>query len=798
MERKHRKRMGNMILYLLSSAMILSAVPEMSLQAEQARETESETELSMEELYEIDGGDAEYWKYYDAQGNRIISQEIPVTRAGINNSESSDSGLKSPYNGNTYAVSDEYKIVHAIDVSKYNNQNCENENTDLDWDQVKANGVDAVIIRCGNRGYGTGGTMMTDPYFEENMEGALAAGLKVGIYIYSQAITSDEAVEEAEHCLTLCEDYLDQLDLPIVMDVEYAEPGGQLGGRLYNAGLTKAQQTELCLDFCRTIEDAGYQAMIYANKSMLTDDMNASEITDAGYQIWLARYNSSAGYTASPYVMWQYASNGSVSGIAGKVDVNFLYSAAMMDEAPVWNTVSWSRGENVRLSWQAVPGAEGYEIQRSEDSSNWSDAAWLQGSATICFTDEAADQDRTLYYRIRTWYTEDGNRKNGSWSDVLTVQMKPETPELVKLTAPDYKSLKLSWKTASNVDGFRIYRKIKGGSWSCIENNFTGTVYTDKTVDTGTTYYYTVRSYYLRDGKQILSDYDRNGLSGKAMLATPSMKSAASSAYNKIKVTWGAVDGAEGYRVYRKVSGGSWSVVADDLTDTSWTDSKAVTGTTYYYTARVFRIIKENKVLSGHESPGVSGKAVPSAPKLGKVSSVNYKKLKVTWSGVSGAGGYRIYRKTGDEGWKYLADVGSDVRSYTDEYKITCGKEYAYTVRAYRTVDGTRIYGKYDSKGISGKAIPSTPSVTLKSTEKGKVTISWNKISGANGYAVYRKNASSGNWTRIKTITSGSTVSYTTGADSGKTYYYTVRAYRTVNGSNVYSKYKDGISIKVK
>ena len=614
----------------------------------------------------------------------------------------SGSTLKSPFNGTTYTVMDGYKITHAIDVSKYNN---ENSDDNIDWSKVKAAGVESVIIRCGNRGYGTSGTLMTDPYFEENMQDALAADLKVGIYIYSQAITTSEAVEEAQHCLSLCGDYLTRLDLPIVMDVEYANPGGgDLGGRLYDADLSKAQQTSICKAFCKTIEDAGYQAMIYANKSMLTDDMNASELTDSGYQIWLARYNTSAGYTASPYTMWQYAENGEVSGIKGKVDVNFLYSSEDAGESPQWKSVSWMDNGSRKLSWSAVPGAEGYEIQRSLDQTNWSDITYLDGAASISYTDAAELKEEICYYRIRICYTENNEQKKGSWSEQIQAKLLPGTPKLIKLTAPDYQSLKL---------------------------------------------------------------------------------------------TWDAVSGADGYRVYRKESGGSWKRIKDDYTNTAYTDSTAVTGTTYYYTVRAYRLIDGEKVLSDYDKSGISGKAVLSTPKLDKVTSVNYKSLKVTWSGVSGAEGYRVYRKTLDESWKYVADVDSDVRSYTDGYKIPSGQKFTYTVRAFRVVDGTRVYSSYDKTGVSGTAIPSTPSFTLESAQKGKVKISWKKIDGATGYVVYHKTAS-GEWSRIKDITSGSTVSYTASDPSGQTYYYTVRAYRKTDNGNVYSKYKTGVSIKVK
>lgn len=104
--------------------------------------------------------------------------------------------MVSPYTGNTYTILSGYDLSHGIDVSKYQ--------TDVDWAAVKADGIDSVMIRCAFRGYGTEGTLVEDSSFTTHIEGALAAGLHVGAYIYSQAITEAEGQEEARKCLDLC------------------------------------------------------------------------------------------------------------------------------------------------------------------------------------------------------------------------------------------------------------------------------------------------------------------------------------------------------------------------------------------------------------------------------------------------------------------------------------------------------------------------------------------------------------------------------------------------------------------
>ena len=138
---------------------------------------------------------------------------------------------------------------------------------------------------------------------------------------------------------------------------------------------------------------------------------------------------------------------------------------------------------------------------------------------------------------------------------------------------------------------------------------------------------------------------------------------------------------------------------------------------------------------------------------------------------------------------------GSTV-SYSDT-SLTTGKIYHYKVRAYRTVDGNRVYSSYSSI-VSAKPLLSTPTITLSAGTK-KAYVKWKKISGASGYEIYRSTSKTGSYSKVKTITSASTVSYTnSGLTSKKTYYYKVRAYRTVSGKKIYSSYSSIKNIKVK
>lgn len=192
-----------------------------------------------------------------------------------------------------------------IDVSKWNKE--------INWSAVKSAGVDFAIIRCGYRGSSTG-SLVEDPYFLKNITGATEAGIKVGLYFFTQATTEVEAVEEASMAIMLANDY--QLDYPIFIDTEGA--GGN--GRADDLGVEA--RTAVCKAFSETIIAAGYQAGIYASKNWYENQLYAEELSD--YVIWMAQYSDSPTYEGD-YLLWQYTSKGSIDGINGNVDLNISY-----------------------------------------------------------------------------------------------------------------------------------------------------------------------------------------------------------------------------------------------------------------------------------------------------------------------------------------------------------------------------------------------------------------------------------------------------------------------------------------
>lgn len=223
---------------------------------------------------------------------------------------------------------------YGVDVAYYDNYK-ENSSKfeDIDWNKVRSSGRDFALIRMGYRTMEESGDLRPDDYVSKNhsqyrnLEGALKAGMKTGVYIFSQATTEQEAVEEANYLLASTKSYRDQLTLPYVMDYEIPTADS---GRLYDAHLTKAQATACVNAFARTIIAAGEKPMLYVGTNFINESLYPSQISD-DMDFWMARWvtpsqNRYALNYSGRYHFWQYYNQISVPGIpAPNVDGDVWY-----------------------------------------------------------------------------------------------------------------------------------------------------------------------------------------------------------------------------------------------------------------------------------------------------------------------------------------------------------------------------------------------------------------------------------------------------------------------------------------
>lgn len=207
--------------------------------------------------------------------------------------------------GEVQYLEDGQVISHkGIDVSKYQGT--------IDWNLVAQDGVEFAFIRVGNRGWGSNGTLMEDDRFDANIQGAQAAGIKVGVYFYSQAITEEELLEEVDLVLKKIAPY--NIECPVVYDVEkVSEDDGRMNY------LSTEERTRMTLLFCQAIENAGYKPMIYYNTEMGALMLDLVQLE--GYDKWFAAYTDTL-YYPYEYKVWQYSATGRVQGINKDVDMN--------------------------------------------------------------------------------------------------------------------------------------------------------------------------------------------------------------------------------------------------------------------------------------------------------------------------------------------------------------------------------------------------------------------------------------------------------------------------------------------
>lgn len=389
---------------------------------------------------------------------------------------------KSPFTSSTYTHNDifkNYNIYNGIDVSKYNGN--------INWDKVKKDGVDFVIVRVGYRGYGKSGTLCTDPNYKANIEGALAAGIKVGVYYFTEALTTDEAREEAKFCISKIKDY--NITLPVAIDYEYPTDGKNPIGRMYNAKLTKAEATANVKAFCATVKKAGYTPLVYANKSDLSSLINGKTIGNT-YKVWLANYTTKTTY-ANSYEYWQYTSSGKVNGITGKVDCNFWYTKKSIDTAETTSSPVITPTNTPKPT--AAPTVKPTAKPTAKPTVKPTVKPTAKPTATPAQT------------------------------------TKISAPKPFKAVSTS-KSITLKWTAPKNATGFEIYRKdFYDGKYKKVKtiNNVKTQKYVDSNVESYHEYYYKIRSVNSKSAKKLYSSYlslTVSAMQHKAAITTSSLK----------------------------------------------------------------------------------------------------------------------------------------------------------------------------------------------------------------------------------------------------------------------------------
>lgn len=493
---------------------------------------------------------------------------------------------------------------------------------------------------------------------------------------------------------------------------------------------------------------------------------------------------------------------GYVTKSSGKIvvgaDSNILTATPKLTAVTITGVTSQSY-KTALIEWQATSDKEDYyEIYRkAESESAYTKVATVEavdGTSDYSYTDKKLTTGTKYTYKIKSAKVNGSDIAYSSYSSKKSATIKPAATT-VKAVSKSYNSVKLTWSKVKGIEengyvtGYEIYRsKEKNGTYKKIATvkDGTKTSYTDKSLKTGTKYYYRIKAYCRVNKTNVYSNFSSK-VSVKPVPAATTVKKAVSSGYNSVTITWSKVKGTAsdgyvtGYAVYRSTSkDGKYKKIATIKSGSTqkYKDTNLSTGTKYYYKVKAYCKVSGNDVWSA-ASNVKAAKPIPSTPKISKVSSKNYNTLEITWNKVKGASGYKIYRSTKKDGnYSQVGKVKSGSTTSYQDTSLKTGKKYYYKVRAYTTnKKGKNINSQYSSV-VSGIAKPEK--VTgLKATPKNanRIVLTWNAVAGAKSYTVYRSTTADGTYKAIKKGITDTT--YTNKKlTSGTTYYYKVVAVR--------------------
>ncbi len=485
------------------------------------------------------------------------------------------------------------------------------------------------------------------------------------------------------------------------------------------------------------------------------------------------------------------------AGFTADSSTTFSVSFAVTVEnlpVPTMKSAEPTGADSIKITWTPVSGAEGYRIYRKSGTGSYKKVTDVAGSSKKSYTDTGRSLGTTYTYTVRAYY---GSRLSAS-QDGLSASTSDFQPVMKSAAVVSSTSIQVKWNSVSGAESYQLWRKTGDGKWKNIKST-TKTSYKDTGLACGTTYSYAVKAVV---GSKTTSR-DPNGISLQAAPVAPTLTGLSTRGKTSLVLQWESVEGADGYRVYRKNDAGRWVTVKKYTSALSYTDETVTYGTDYTYTVKAYTKVDGKRVWSARSEDGITGHTLSSkkvksgiaVPKLTSAKGTSYRRVTVSWEPVSGVDGYMVYRKTSGGSWKRIRTLsGETTAEYTDK-SCTFGTTYTYSVCAYVSYDGTKLKGSKDETGVKGKPVLAAPA--LKSTKVSgitKITVKWGTVTGASGYRVSRKEKG-GKWKALKTF-SGKATSYTdSSAKADTTYYYTVRAYRTVNGKKVWGSYdKDGIS----
>ncbi|WP_418633426.1 GH25 family lysozyme [Ruminococcus sp.] len=650
--------------------------------------------------------------------------------------------------------------VYGIDVSYYQGN--------IDWKKVKNSGVEFVIIRVGYRGYGSAGTLVEDPKFKTYLDGATKAGLKVGVYFYTQAITTAEAKAEAKFVLDRIKGY--SLQMPVYYDIESVDYDT---GRLDSAGLSKAQKTALCTAFCDTIIKSGYSAGVYANYTWLNYYIDGAGL-GRKYPIWLAHYTSNTNYDQR-MDMWQYSGSGTVSGISAYTDVNVWYSGKLplyvSDLISVANTSTSNS-----FAWNGAPDATGYEVYQGTSPSD-PNKKKIGDTKNTYFTNSNKSTGTMYKYMVRAYSDASGKRVYGDYSDVFTTCTLPANISKISASARGT-SVTISWNKVSKATDYVVEHYVNG-AWQQVGTTSSLSYKVNGITQNG------VNMFRVKARRNYSGVYYNGGYTyvNAEVTDIPSTVTGIRSTSNTSTsntITWNASKKAEGYEVYQWIGTNDSYKLIGTTTSTKFTNSKKSSGTMYRYKVRAFNNVDGQRIEGAYSSEFTTC-TLPANVSF-SLCSTDVDSITLNWNKVSKATGYQVEMYTNGT-WKTLSTLSGTSYTVSDLSQNTA---YRFRVRAIRNYNYINYYGGYTEKDITIRPANTPEGLSSSANTSSSNTITWKSMNGVSGYSVYQWIGTTDSYRKL----GDNAYPYYTnsGKSSGTMYTYRVKAYYVSDNVMQYSK----------
>lgn len=650
--------------------------------------------------------------------------------------------------------------VYGIDVSYYQGN--------IDWKKVKNSGVEFVIIRVGYRGYGSAGTLVEDPKFKTYLDGATKAGLKVGVYFYTQAITTAEAQAEAKFVLDRIKGY--SLQMPVYYDIESVDYDT---GRLDSAGLSKAQKTALCTAFCDTIIKSGYSAGVYANYTWLNYYIDGAGLGKK-YPIWLAHYTSNTNYDQR-MDMWQYSGSGTVSGISAYTDVNVWYSGKLPLYVSDLISVANTSTSNT-FAWNGAPDATGYEVYQGTSPSDPKKKK-IGDTENTYFTNSNKSTGTMYKYIVRAYSDASGKRVYGDYSDVFTTCTLPANISKMSASARGT-SVTISWNKVSKATDYVVEHNVNG-AWKQVGTTSSLSYKVNGITQNG------VNMFRVKARRNYSGVYYNGGYTyvNAEVTDIPSAVTGIRSTSNTSTsntITWNASKKAEGYEIYQWIGTTDSYKLIGTTTSTKFTNSKKSSGTMYRYKVRAFNTVDGQRIEGAYSSEFTTC-TLPANVSF-SLCSTDVDSITLNWNKVSKATGYQVEMYTNGT-WKTLSTLSGTSYTVSDLSQNTA---YRFRVRAIRNYNHINYYGGYTEKDITIRPANTPEGLSSSANTSSSNTITWKSMNGVSGYSVYQWIGTTDSYRKL----GDNAYPYYTnsGKSSGTMYTYRVKAYYVSDNVMQYSK----------